>query len=375
MDLDHLDMNRDSKNEAENSGKKLHQMLLKLVNNSHFETLFKYSHNCWIVVMKFLFGFGKFMQLQCRLERMERRMSILKHREEPQEGPSTKNGDDAMAKVSGSTHSNSVPKGKSEVSRKEFKRKRRGTKSNFSQRKQHKHRKLELSPAETASEKEESDDNRSSADSDDEEDDQTDSDHDSNEKENESDEDAGVSEIEEKIIDYPIMQTETLYHLYYPKHVFASVDTSTIPERPSQLDVETPSWRLKPLTNMYQLEGTENITDEAYYKRHQKFEMEEKRRKRWDLQRIRELRVFEKLQKQKEDELRASQDEVDVETFLPSVQDLKHIEVTESLPVMAFGQPVPYVSPAEFEIPWEVSSSGLASSSRQRSNSSHSRRH
>ena len=43
------------------------------------------------------------------------------------------------------------------------------------------------------------------------------------------------------------------------------------------------------------MEGTENIEDETFLRRHQKFELDEKRRKRWDIQRMREQRHCEKL--------------------------------------------------------------------------------
>jgi male-specific lethal 1 len=39
----------------------------------------------------------------------------------------------------------------------------------------------------------------------------------------------------------------------------------------------------------------ENTDDAAFLQRHQKLELDEKRRKRWDLQRIREQRQMEKL--------------------------------------------------------------------------------
>ena len=50
-----------------------------------------------------------------------------------------------------------------------------------------------------------------------------------------------------------------------------------------KVDVEkaqVPGWRLKPITPSYIMEGTENIEDETILKRHQKPELDEKRRKR-----------------------------------------------------------------------------------------------
>lgn len=317
--------------------------------------------------------------LQCRLERMERRMAILKNRDDIlEDSPTTKTSDEDTKKPSPSEPlTTSVNKSRSSTTNWDLKRKKRRSRSQrLSHKKQHKYRKSEYVQSDVASDKEETGDEEDSIDtnSENEEEIQTESEHDSD-KENIKSVDVSNSEIDGRV-NYPIMQTDRLYHLYYPKHVFASLDTDTSQERlAAQLEVETPTWRLKSFTNMYQLEGTENITDEAYYKRHLKMEQDEKKRKRWDLQRLRELKAIEKSQRQKEDELRASPEEMDVETFLPSVQELWHIEVTESIPVMAFGQPVPYVSPAEFEVPWEVSSSLSSSSSRLKSCNSHSKRY
>jgi len=43
--------------------------------------------------------------------------------------------------------------------------------------------------------------------------------------------------------------------------------------------------------------NVQDLTDEAYLKRHQRLEMDEKRRKRWDLQRQRELSAYEHLRR------------------------------------------------------------------------------
>ncbi|KAK3757440.1 hypothetical protein RRG08_038795 [Elysia crispata] len=310
--------------------------------------------------------------LQCRLERMERRLSIMKQREELHERHSVLQQSTKTSLPVAATPTN---KSTNEVSKVDLKlKRRRGQNRHLSQRKCHRRSLDEKHSASVShknglkevsdSDNEENDDTSEESDSAGREDAESGSDSDESEKQgkpNEFEQRSGSPDSQDlKEINYPIMQTDILYHLYYPKHACpSSPDAKRLQD---QLEVETPSWRLKPLTNMYQLEGTENITDEAYYKRHQKFEQEEKRRKRWDLQRIRELRVCEKLERQKEEELRASQDEADMETFLPSILDLKHIEITESVPVMAFGQPLPYICPAEFEIPWDVSSPAQSTS-------------
>jgi male-specific lethal 1 len=50
-----------------------------------------------------------------------------------------------------------------------------------------------------------------------------------------------------------------------------------------------------PVSPSYAMEGTENIEDETMLRRHLKFELDEKKRKRWDIQRMREQRHIEKL--------------------------------------------------------------------------------
>lgn len=51
--------------------------------------------------------------------------------------------------------------------------------------------------------------------------------------------------------------------------------------------LEVPNWRIKVYTSCYTMEGTENLDDEIFNKRHLKLENDERRRKRWDVQRIR----------------------------------------------------------------------------------------
>lgn len=51
--------------------------------------------------------------------------------------------------------------------------------------------------------------------------------------------------------------------------------------------LEVPNWRIKVFTSCYTMEGTENLDDEIFNKRHSKLENDERRRKRWDVQRIR----------------------------------------------------------------------------------------
>ena len=65
-----------------------------------------------------------------------------------------------------------------------------------------------------------------------------------------------------------------------------SIKSCESPEA-SANNLEVPSWRIKPYTSCYTMEGTENLDDEIFNKRHVKLENDERRRKRWDVQRIR----------------------------------------------------------------------------------------
>lgn len=44
---------------------------------------------------------------------------------------------------------------------------------------------------------------------------------------------------------------------------------------------KVPSWRSKVYTSCYTMEGTEDLNDEVFNKRHQRFEIDERRRKRF----------------------------------------------------------------------------------------------
>lgn len=57
--------------------------------------------------------------------------------------------------------------------------------------------------------------------------------------------------------------------------------------------LEVPNWRVKVYTSCYTMEGTENLDDEIFNKRHLKLENDERRRKRWDVQRIRRVSAIE----------------------------------------------------------------------------------
>ncbi|XP_017779420.1 PREDICTED: male-specific lethal 1 homolog isoform X2 [Nicrophorus vespilloides] len=120
-------------------------------------------------------------------------------------------------------------------------------------------------------------------------------------------------------------------------------------------NLEVPRWRVKVYTSCYTMEGTENLEDEAFLRRHTRLENDERRRKRWDVQRIREQRIVEKL-KQRQDRIdannRGSEQTETVDSLWPCIDDIKYIELCDSLPVSAFGCLLPKLPPSEFSLPW-----------------------
>ncbi|XP_071961735.1 male-specific lethal 1-like 1 [Antedon mediterranea] len=118
--------------------------------------------------------------------------------------------------------------------------------------------------------------------------------------------------------------------------------------------VIVPTWRVSHLntssddSNSSEIEKTDDHTVEM---RHQKMEMDEKKRKKWDVQRIRQIREHERLEmKQLEREIAHREDVI--ETFEPDIDDMLRIEVCDTIPVSAFGMLVPTISESEFSLPW-----------------------
>lgn len=172
-------------------------------------------------------------------------------------------------------------------------------------------------------------------------------------------------------VDNSVLRTKDQYHIsfYEPisEHVEIERKAELMKGAQTQLTVEVPQWRIKTYTNQWGLEGTENMEDEIYVKRHTKLEIEEKRRKRWDLQRSREQAAYEKLkEKEKGAETSKEENSNTVESFYPSLDDITHVEITDRIPVMAFGHGVPKLDSTDFKLPWDVSIKKAHSHSRTR---------
>ncbi|GFQ84991.1 male-specific lethal 1-like 1 [Trichonephila clavata] len=121
---------------------------------------------------------------------------------------------------------------------------------------------------------------------------------------------------------------------------------------PNSLDsfseIDVPLWKLKPVTSFYQMEGTENINDPVFSRRHTKFELDERRRKRWDMQRMRDQKTIEKKLAREREHAKKRKSQ----SFFPDPRHIEYIEVTEQLPVLAFGHVIPLFQPCEFSLPW-----------------------
>ncbi|XP_069679116.1 male-specific lethal 1 homolog [Periplaneta americana] len=145
--------------------------------------------------------------------------------------------------------------------------------------------------------------------------------------------------------------------------------------------VEVPSWRIRVYTSCYTMEGTENLDDEVFNKRHQRLEIDERRRKRWDVQRIREQRQVERLKQREMASARRgsaggssshlSDGEEPLSSLWPQLDDAEFLEVSECVPVAAFGLPITKFTASEFSLPWLTSArckTPSQSSSRRREN-------
>lgn len=125
----------------------------------------------------------------------------------------------------------------------------------------------------------------------------------------------------------------------------------------SDINLEVPAWVEKPLPDYDSSaeHGTfvEDTSEEVYLKRHLKFELDERRRKKWDVQRIREQKNIEKLKKRhlKEEyanEYLNTKASKTINSFFPQPETVKYIQVSENLPVHAFGELIPKLNPKEF---------------------------
>uniref|UniRef100_A0A673JYY0 Male-specific lethal 1-like 1 n=1 Tax=Sinocyclocheilus rhinocerous TaxID=307959 RepID=A0A673JYY0_9TELE len=73
---------------------------------------------------------------------------------------------------------------------------------------------------------------------------------------------------------------------------------------------------------------------------------------RWDIQRIREQRMFQRLQQRMNRRKVIQESEPELLSFYPDPEDVESIMVTPFLPVVAFGRPLPSLKQQNFDLPW-----------------------
>uniref|UniRef100_A0A2R5LF52 PEHE domain-containing protein n=1 Tax=Ornithodoros turicata TaxID=34597 RepID=A0A2R5LF52_9ACAR len=156
-------------------------------------------------------------------------------------------------------------------------------------------------------------------------------------------------QVEAPHVESSILWTTTPYY-----SIVEQTSLGITAEEETSEKIEVPTWRFHPMPSGYSMEGTEDLDDKIFAKRHQKLELDERRRKRWDIQRLREQRRTERLLQRQ----RASQEDADdirkrqLGSFFFSPKNVHCIEVTDKLPVVAFGHPVPSLQAEEFSLPW-----------------------
>ncbi|XP_075153875.1 male-specific lethal 1 [Haematobia irritans] len=122
--------------------------------------------------------------------------------------------------------------------------------------------------------------------------------------------------------------------------------------------LEIPKWTEHELTPSYCIEGTEDLSDDTFSKRHAKLEVDEKRRKKWDVQQIREQRRIERLKRRHcKDEMQNSHESTSLNSFYPTTESIQTICYVQDLPVQAFGEMIPKISATcgdrkDFLLPW-----------------------
>lgn len=125
--------------------------------------------------------------------------------------------------------------------------------------------------------------------------------------------------------------------------------------------LEIPKWKTWEFSNtrdpsLPHHRDVEDISEDAYVRRHAKFLMDERKRKKWDVQRIREQRTIERLKRRHcKDELSQPINDNEIVSFFPSAENLKAIHITDDFPVSAFGELIPALPTSEFTLPWHRS--------------------
>lgn len=138
-------------------------------------------------------------------------------------------------------------------------------------------------------------------------------------------------------------------------HLSDALNTPSLNDFSCSSPLTVPSWKenyIEPLDEDSSYSPLESMDDAVFLKRHLKLELDEKRRKRWDIQRIREQRMFQRLQQRMNRKKVVQEVEPELLSFYPETEDVETIVITPFLPVVAFGRPLPKLSQQNFDLPW-----------------------
>lgn len=126
----------------------------------------------------------------------------------------------------------------------------------------------------------------------------------------------------------------------------------------NEANLELPKWRTWEMSSNRDAPAPrewEDLSDDMFSKRHARFLLDERKRKKWDVQRIREQRTIERLKKRHcKDEVIQQKEENEIFSFFPSADQLRSIQISDELPVSAFGELVPLLPESEFVLPWHT---------------------
>uniref|UniRef100_A0A674CUD7 MSL complex subunit 1 n=1 Tax=Salmo trutta TaxID=8032 RepID=A0A674CUD7_SALTR len=161
-------------------------------------------------------------------------------------------------------------------------------------------------------------------------------------------------ELTARMEELPFMSTTEMYLCRWHQPP-PSPQREPSPSPKKEEVVAIPSWReniMEPLDEEAASVIPEMLDDSVFLKRHAKLELDEKRRKRWDIQRIREQRMFQRLQQRMNKKKGIQESEPEVSSFYPDTEDVESIIITPFLPVVAFGRPLPKLTQQNFDLPW-----------------------
>lgn len=133
-----------------------------------------------------------------------------------------------------------------------------------------------------------------------------------------------------------------------------------------QMNLEIPKWRTWGYSDAAAIahQPIEDLREDAFIRRHARFLNDERKRKKWDVQRIREQRTIERLKRRHcKDELNDNREDDEIHSFFPSANSIKVIQITDDLPVSAFGEGIPQLQVNDFVLPWQKTSPLAAMSS------------